>query len=279
MTKASNVTGTRLVNSAAAQARYKKAIRQLVRQMERETLAAYRAAMKGEAAQEFYATDAAPAEGGITAVLTRVGERLKGRFLSMFAERAPGIAEGMVSGVSSISAVALKSSALSVLADKTTVKIPPMAGKLGEIYNAAVAENVSLITSIPEQYLKDIEGAAMRSITQPDGGLSSLTDHIQHLNAVTDRRADMIAKDQTRKVYNSVNAARLQDMGVAAFEWIHSGGSSDPRPLHVSYNGKVFRFDNLPVIDERTGERGIPGQAVNCGCTMKPVFIFDDDEE
>jgi uncharacterized protein with gpF-like domain len=36
----------------------------------------------------------------------------------------------------------------------------------------------------------------------------------------------------------------------------------------------VYSFDDLPVVDERTGETGIPGQAVNCRCTMSPVFDF-----
>jgi uncharacterized protein with gpF-like domain len=30
----------------------------------------------------------------------------------------------------------------------------------------------------------------------------------------------------------------------------------------------------LPVIDPRTGERGIPGQAINCRCVMRPLVEF-----
>ena len=88
----------------------------------------------------------------------------------------------------------------------------------------------------------------------------------------------MIARDQTRKVYNSVNRARMQEMGMRKFEWVHSGGANEPRPLHVSYNGQVFDFDDPPIIDERTKERGFPGQAVNCGCVMRPVFVFEGDD-
>jgi len=36
-------------------------------------------------------------------------------------------------------------------------------------------------------------------------------------------------------------------------------------------NGKKFSFNNLPVIDSKTGERGLPGQAFGCRCRMKPV--------
>jgi len=42
---------------------------------------------------------------------------------------------------------------------------------------------------------------------------------------------------------------------------------------------EIFSFDDLPVIDRRSGERGIPGQAINCRCRMAPVIEFDNDEE
>ena len=44
-------------------------------------------------------------------------------------------------------------------------------------------------------------------------------------------------------------------------------------------NGGIFDFDNLPVIDEKTGERGIPGQAINCKCRMRPIVEFEKGEQ
>jgi uncharacterized protein with gpF-like domain len=43
-------------------------------------------------------------------------------------------------------------------------------------------------------------------------------------------------------------------------------------------DGKIFSFDDLPIIDRKTGERGIPGQAINCRCTMTPVYEFDSED-
>lgn len=54
----------------------------------------------------------------------------------------------------------------------------------------------------------------------------------------------------------------MKSAGVKKFQWLHSAGGRDPRPLHINdypsgLNGGIFSFDDLPVIDEKTGERGI----------------------
>ena len=37
-------------------------------------------------------------------------------------------------------------------------------------------------------------------------------------------------------------------------------------------NGYVFPIDFPPIIDRKTGERGYPGQLINCKCHMEPVY-------
>jgi len=147
--------------------------------------------------------------------------------------------------------------------------------ELSNVISAVINDNVNYIKSIPEQYLKDLSGYVNRSIAT-GGGYKDLLSHIDRIGAVTKRRAKNIALDQTRKAYNSITKQRLISAGVEKYEWIHSGGGAHPRPLHVSYDGQIFRFDDPPIIDERTKERGIPGQAVNCKCTMRPVLDFED---
>ena len=36
-------------------------------------------------------------------------------------------------------------------------------------------------------------------------------------------------------------------------------------------NGKKFRWDDPPVVDIRTGERGHPGMDKHCRCYAEPV--------
>src|SRR5690606_26092523 len=136
-------------------------------------------------------------------------------------------------------------------------------------------ENVSLIKSIPEKYFTDVTGSVMRSITTGQG-IKDLITQIEKYDGITERRAKNIALDQTRKAYNMINKQRMMTAGFKKFKWLHSGGGQHPRKDHIAMNGNVYSFDDLPVIDKKTGERGIPSQLINCGCVMQPVYEFED---
>jgi uncharacterized protein with gpF-like domain len=70
----------------------------------------------------------------------------------------------------------------------------------------------------------------------------------------------------------------MQKIGIKKFKWRHSGGGAHPRPLHRNVlNGNIYSFDDPPVIDEKTGQRGFPGQLINCRCVMISVIEFDED--
>ena len=147
-----------------------------------------------------------------------------------------------------------------------------------EVMTASIAENVGLIKSISEKYLTDVQGAVMRSITNGNG-LQDLIPALERHEGITRRRARNIALDQTRKAYNSLNKGRMEALGIKKFEWLHTGGSQNPREDHIELSGQIFSFDNPPVIDKRTGERGFPAQLPNCRCRMLPVITFGDVEE
>lgn len=46
------------------------------------------------------------------------------------------------------------------------------------------------------------------------------------------------------------------------------------RELHKQLNNTTWRYDDPPVIDERTGQKGLPGETYNCRCDAIP---FSDD--
>src|SRR5690606_26007916 len=123
----------------------------------------------------------------------------------------------------------------------------------------------------------------MRSITTSNG-LQDLIPALRERNVKVKNWAENVARDQTRKAYATINRTRMEETGIEEFEWIHSGGANQPRPFHMhkfpaGLNGGIFRFDDPPVIDEKTGERGFPGQLPYCGCTMRPVIRFKKDTE
>lgn len=211
--------------------------------------------------------------------IAEILENLTRRFTKEFDSRAEGVAKENLDKADKASAVKIKTGIMAELGEKFTLKRIDAAAPIGQLLKAQILESTGLIKSIAAKFMEEVRTATLVSLTSGTG-LHSLVPALAKLNGGAIKRARNIAKDQTRKAYNNLNAARMQGAGVRAFEWIHSSGSNQPRPLHLNtLNGKIFRFDDLPIIDERTGERGIPGQLPNCGCTMRPVFIFDDDEK
>jgi len=264
--------GTPLRNNVAVENRYVTDLERITNQMidavSREVMRLYRS----PAAKQYFAMDSSI---GSQARITM--NRLENQFDEIFSQYAKPYAERMVNRVGKQSATALHSS-LKQLSGGLSIKTDIVNGELREITKATIAENVDLIKTIPEKFFTDVRGAVMRSIAQPNqGGMAEL---IENIDSMLDQRSRQIrnkaknlALDQTRKLYNNTNMARMQAVGINRFEWIHGGGGQKPRPLHkFKLNGKTYSFDDLPVIDERSGERGIPGQAPNCGCTMRPVL-------
>ncbi|OIX43823.1 phage head morphogenesis protein [Yersinia ruckeri] len=145
-----------------------------------------------------------------------------------------------------------------------------------EKVDAIIAENVSLIRSIPEKYFTEVEGMVYRAVSR-GGDRKGLADEIEanfgKRHGITRRRAEFIARDQVRKATSALSSARQQAAGITKGIWLHSGGGSEPRKKHVHANGREFDLDKgLPIGDK--GQYVLPGEEPNCGCTWKPVLPF-----
>ena len=184
----------------------------------------------------------------------------------------------MIDGASMASKRALGDS-LKKISGGLTIPVPTLPGNSQERITAATAENVGLIKSIQQQYHERISQLVLRSASTGGNGAQDIFESIRHYDDMTDKRARLIAVDQTRKITTALNVERAKSVGMKKWEWVHSGGSTEPRRLHVQYDGQIFDYDNPPVIDDRTNERGFPGQLINCRCTMAPVLELGDAED
>lgn len=260
--------GTRLAYNAGIQADYVRAVKALLTSMIEQVSNDAIKFFEKPLAREFIAQDASIASQA--KILT---DKLTKKFDQLFNDKAKPIAEKMVKQSSTASAASLGRS-LKKLSSGVTLKTDILTGPLKEVLKASITENVELIKSIGADYLSNVKKQVMRSITTGNG-LADLIPALKRYKGITERHAKNMALDQTRKVYNQLNQGRLEARGLKKFKWLHSGGGQKPRKDHIAMNGKIFSFDNLPVIDQKTGERGIPGQAINCGCTMTPVITLE----
>jgi uncharacterized protein with gpF-like domain len=135
---------------------------------------------------------------------------------------------------------------------------------------ATVAENVSLIRSIPERYFTQIEGDVMSSASA-GRDLSYLTDRLQSYDGVTRRRAEIIARDQNNNMTATISRVRYVELGITEAVWLHSGGGVEPRPTHLTMSGKRYKIAE-GMWDPAENEYVHPGQLINCRCVSRPVI-------
>jgi SPP1 gp7 family putative phage head morphogenesis protein len=207
------------------------------------------------------AADALPAEG-----IRRTLRELRTRWEDRFEEIAPKLARYF-----SVAAGARSDASLKSLLAKggMTVKFTPSRA-VNDVLAANIAENVSLIRSIPERHLTQIEGMVMRSV-QTGRDLASLTRDLQSTFGVTKKRAAFIARDQNNKATATITRVRQQELGVTKAIWLHSGGGRHPRPTHVAKSGKEYDI-TTGWYDPAEQEWLWPGTAINCRCVSKVVL-------
>ncbi len=103
------------------------------------------------------------------------------------------------------------------------------------------------------------------------------TDKVQELlqkeYGIMSRKAKFLAQNETTIMLAEYKKVTYKEMGFNKFIWrtITDGRERD---LHKALNGTVWSYDDPPVIDERTGQKGLPGQIYNCRCEAVP---FHDD--
>lgn len=205
--------------------------------------------------------------------------KLMKKFDQLFSDKSKTISNKMVNDIQKISKTNLHSS-LEKLSGGLSLETGVINDSVKNVSNAIISENISLIKSIPQEYLKNVIGSVMRSITTGNG-LPDLIKDIQKYSGQTKRKSKNIALDQTRKAYNSINKQRMMNVGVKEFEWVHSSGSIEPRKSHIKISGHIFSFENLEKEQAQLGvpekDRGIPGMPINCRCIMVPVIDFSKD--
>lgn len=203
-----------------------------------------------------------------SARLRKPMKELSNRWIKRFDEMSASIAErfaasGMKHTDSSFKQ-ALKDAGFTV-----EFKVTPL---MRDAMNATIQENISLIKSIPQQYLTDVEGIVMRGYTA-GRDLHAISAELQERYGVTKRRAALIARDQSNKLTATVTQARRVDMGLYEAIWVHSGAGKHPRPSHLKAGREKRKFDvRQGCLIE--GEYILPGQKINCRCSSKTILPF-----
>lgn len=247
--------------NAGVRLQYQRQLEKLVRDMAHSVEYWLEAAYKNNA--PLMAQDALPSNE----LKKRISELSK-RWVAKFDEAAQKIAERFVKQGKQTTDAAF----MSALRDAGwTVQFKP-SRMVQDAMNATIAENVSLIKSIPSQYLTQVEGSIMRGFSA-GRDLKQITDELQKHYGVSARRAARIALDQSNKLSATVTQARRLELGITQAVWVHSGGGKKPRASHVKagHDKLVFDVEKGAYID---GDYIQPGYLPYCRCVSKSILPF-----
>ena len=141
-----------------------------------------------------------------------------------------------------------------------------------------VGENVSLIRSLPSTYFDDIEKLVTRSVSKGDRW-ESISQDMQDRLGVSKKRADLIARDQTGKLFGAIEQARQEELGITRYIW-RTVNDVRVREEHAEREGESYSWDDPP-------EGGHPGTEILCRCFAEldvesafgPRASDDEDED
>ena len=131
------------------------------------------------------------------------------------------------------------------------------------LVDRSVSRAGRLIKTIPAEAQTRVI-RAMREVIRgeaPEG--FSLREQLSTIEGITDRRAQLIARDQTAKLVTKIDEVRQRDVGVTQYTW-RTSHDERVRPSHEDNDGQVFSWDAPPP------ETGHPGEDINCRCTAEP---------
>ena len=223
------------------------------------------------------AQDAAPNRSLLIRTLQTLFKNLGQQWVSRFNKIAPELAQVFVNGATQHTDNAMMASLKKA---GFTIKFS-MSPAVSNAWYATLADNVSLIKSIPAQFHKEIEGIVWRGVS---GGfdLEQMTKDMQSRYDVTFHRAAFIAKDQSNKAKAVIENERRKELGITQAIWQHSHAGREPRKSHVKAGRENLIFDlDKGAYLEANGKDNwawqLPGQSINCRCTSRAIIPGFDD--
>jgi len=259
--------GSPIIPSFALESWYRKQMASLLTSMIEDYKKELSAEGKTYEAKQLFGTDAS-ATSGFTRTLNSLRQRWSGIFEAFADKLAPEFVEKVDGQATSATLHSLSVAGLKA-------PVATYSAAVANTLQASVTYNHTLITGISSEVHEKIFGSVMLSLTSPnpeEQGMSGIHSALQKVGISEKKRIDLIARDQTSKIYSALSDNRMEDNGCEEFEWLHSSAGKVPRHTHVEKDGLIFKLNDPRLWEGPKADQGPPGWAINCRCRKVPVF-------
>jgi SPP1 gp7 family putative phage head morphogenesis protein len=138
---------------------------------------------------------------------------------------------------------------------------------LGSVFKALMAEQVTLIKSIPLDAAQRVHKLAMENYTGSKRA-GTIASELMRSSHVSRSAAMLIARTESTRAATTLTQARATHIQSDGYIWRTSKDEA-VRPSHRRMEGKFVRWDTPPTLDRLTGHAGcVP----NCRCYPEPVI-------
>lgn len=253
--------------NAGVEAAYRERLTGLVDEMKASVMHWLRAALNANPSRVAeLAEDASPVEA-----IRRALRKLQVRWTQRIDEAAPRLADWFATAAHKRNDATLRK----ILRDSGIAIEWTLTPAMRDILQATIAEQVSLIKSIPAQLFTQVEGIVMRGMTV-GRDVGHIAKEVERRFAVTRKRAQLIARDQSNKASSTLQRGRQLALAGPDAEaiWCHSNGGKVPRPTHVKAGRDKVRYKVAEGWPDPAlgGKRIWPGTEVNCRCFARLVI-------
>lgn len=263
--KPQRITFGRMYPNAGYVARYRRELRILIKAMKKDTLIEMRTLV-----------DSMADDAKEKVTLTTIMARLRNRWYKVFEKRAREMSRWLAETVKKRT----RKDILNQLKKMGMAFEPHYTAEQETIIAGFVKESTELIKTIPQEFLRGVQ-EQMRDATETmdrhaikemlEGEFD--TDKYPFLADAekAERRAELIASDQTQKVTQEYARENAKAYGATQAEWIHIPGEKTSRITHIEMDGKIFNIDD-GLYDEDVGRNVKPGELIYCRCSASYIF-------
>lgn len=229
---------------------YYHELREIVKEMEKETLNEWDKRMKAIVKRMD-----APADD-----LESILDKLRTKH-QITTEEAESIATDMVKKTRKFSINQVDDQIEAIAGVRPTLRHPRMSNAI----QTTIKENVRLIKTIPEKYHDEVERVVHQGVLE-GVSTSKIRDNIVDAGRKTTNNGMLIARDQTGNVMSTITKERQTQAGVEHYIWRDSGDNR-VRSTHESFDGERYSW-------KEGSPEGHPGEPIQCRCIAIP-----DEEE